>query len=137
MTTSPRCPTPSTRWHPLAQSGRGVGNAEPAQFAIGVEPVSVLIGDTASGQDAVGISDQRDRRRSADQCQPVVGWKIRPCRPRDTGVDLTDHGDSVLVQAEQPRHHQRQDDAGERSGHTRSGPLEHEDQHERADTHRR
>ena len=121
----------------MAQSGGRVGDAEPGEFAIGVEPVPVPIGDTASGQDAVGVSDQGDPAAvptNASQSSPGSSGHAGHGTPASMSPT------TAIPCSSKPNSHvttNAKHDAGERSGHPRGRPLEDEDQHERADTHRR
>ena len=122
----------------LRDPGGQVREAQSQQLLVGIDAVAVAGGDRASGEDVVGVADERDADGDGKELPEVASGHVGQLELGEPAGDVADQRDATRVESEDADDDRRGDDAEQRAWHLRRGSPEHEDERERApaDSHR-
>ena len=99
---------------PADESGAEVGAAEREQLALRVDRLALAGGERPAGEDVVGVGDEGDADRRADQRGEVVGRDVGKAGDGQAGRDVADDGDAAVLQVEEEDDRRRAEHADQR-----------------------
>ena len=120
-----------------AEPGAEVGAAEGEQLALRVDGLAVARGERAAGEDVVGVGDEGDADRRADQRDEVVGRDVGKPGYGQPGRDVADDGDPAVLEVEDEDDRRRAEHADQGRGRPGEEMAQREQHGQRGQAERR